>query len=227
MPSFYSAEDANRAVGLTGQAANQNTGGGGWRQAAWGLVKRAGAGLAGAALQGAGKIAGGYLSTLGGGIAAPAVNWAANTAQRAVNKMQDGVVKSGLNNFLKGVGASAASPAPIGLALQGSRSPLRGGGHREDRPLQGTAGKLLTTQKHKITDYFGTAPSNGTRNSNAVLSNSISGGYGEKESASKNPRHAGPMMSNQYVSESPKAPYGAVIDAVKKKLKRRRKHHRK
>ena len=211
MPSFYSAEDANRAVGLTGQAANQNTGGGGWRQAAWGLVKRAGAGLAGAALQGAGKIAGGYLSTLGGGVAAPAVNWAANTAQRAVNKMQDGVVKSGLNSFLKGMGASSGSAAPIG--------------HREDRPLQGTAGKLLTTQKHKITDYFGTAPSNGTRNSNAVLSNSISGGYGEKESASKNPRHAGPMMSNQYVSESPKVPYGAVIDAVKKKLKRRKKKH--
>ena len=213
MPTFTSHEEAMAASGLTNQGAPANTGvSGSWKQNAWNAVKKAGAGIAGAALQTAGRVAGGYLSSMGGPLSGKLVGWGANVAQRAVNKMQDGVVKTGLNHFLKGMG-SHGGPAPPS-------------GHREDRPMQGTAGRHMTTQKNKITNYFGTAPSNGTRNSHAVLNNSISGGYGEKESASKNPRHVGPMMSNQYVSESPKTLYGQVNGGTGKKHRKKRHRHR-
>lgn len=146
-----------------------------------------GKGIAGAALQGVGKTLRAGIAAQTGGASELVANQVVNAAGHAVNKMQDGWLKTGLKNVLKGAG------------------------HRDDIPPQGTAGKYTTNSRKKITDYFGTAPSNGTRNSKAVLNNSISGGYGEKESASLNP-----MFSNHYIRDH--------TGAIPVGKKRRRKH---
>ena len=184
-------------------AGHQNQGqgvGGSWRTSLWNGVKAVGKGLGSAAAYGAGMAARHYINSIPGGSAV--AGHVLNDASGAVNKMQDGWLKSGLQKMLAGAGVS---------------------GHREDRPLQGTAGKGLSPGGNS-SDFQGGPPSNGTRNANAVLSNSISGGYGDKASANKNPNHPGAMISNHHVGDRVITIRTPAIRTRHKKHKRR--HHR-
>lgn len=208
---FSSVEEANERLGPAAPHASGSWSGGGtgvgvggkMKQTFWGATKQVGKGIGKAILNQGGKWAGSILRA-SNPIVGAAVDWGAKKALKLVDGMDKGVVRTGLKSVLKGW---TNQPGPVP------------GSHREDRPVQGTAGSHTTTTRKKITDYYGTAPSNGTRNANAVLNNSISGGYGEKESASKNPRHIGPMMSNQYVADRS----ARVI--IKKKRKKKSKKH--
>ena len=196
---------------------NSNTGGGVLGKTSpggsvWQGIKTIGSGLGKIGI-GLGKAALRYGGSVGAGIIRSAVpggsqlmNWAMPKVQSMVDKMDKGVVKTTLRNVIKG-----ANGAPIfGHAGTNSPGPIPGA-HREDRPLQGTAGKHRHHRQNE--NYYGTSPSNGTRNASAVLNNSMSGGYGERESASINPRHGQQML--QTVS---------VASGKKKKHKKHRRH---
>ena len=196
------SDGANVSSGVTSNATNNHNGVAGKQGGFWNSARQIGRGIAGAVGRAAGAAIGSNLAAVPGlNIAA---KWAADKALGYVNKMDKGVVKSGLKGVLKGLGGNAPGPVP--------------GSHREDRPVQGTAGKAIKPDKSSPLS----PPSNGTRNANAVVNSSIAGGYGDKEISSKNPRHAGPMMSNSYVvPEVRRNPFRASRSKAEKKRKKR------
>ena len=212
MPVYESAEDAppqqsvrsNHVPGPSSSAGGGMLGKTSPGGSVWQGIKNIGSGLGKIGI-GLGKAALRYGGSVGAGIIRSAIpggnqvmNWALPKAQALVNKMDKGIVKTTLRNVIKG-----ANGSPIfGHAGTNAPGPIPGA-HREDRPLQGTAGKHHHQKQNE--NYYGTSPSNGTRNAGAVLNNSISGGYGERESASKNPRHHEPLISNNYVAHTAKS----------------------